>query len=328
MQKVVLILLIVACEVKGQFPGFGNTTANWPVTTTSPPCLPSGGHTSDNTYAVLKRNCYAKYGEEYSPKFYPLTKGVLYKTSQATHSCGKELSVLFYGAQVCVSFTYEEYRPGFRNIGLVLSYSKCKQKCFDNTATITERKTFGTPSYKIVSESKSDLELIVTPNHHGIQPTQEPCHPEVGETGSLNAAILKRIWCQSYTKKICFTVLYPLVKGVQFKTSQANRTYGRDVSVVFYGKEVCLAYMYERFGYRLTSSKKMLQSSYCTKTCFTGTKWNQEEMSEGPADPFNPTLKWESDYKLIVATEDTGKAECKTLNLIILSLSILMSMFI
>ena len=326
MQKVVLVLLIVVCEVKGQFPGFGNTTVNLNVTTTttSPPCLPSGGQTSDNTYAVLKRNCYyAKYSEEYFPKFYPLTKGVLYKTSQATYSCGEELSLLFYGAQVCVSFTYQEYRRGFGNIGLVF----CKQKCFGNTATITERKTFGTPSHRIISESKSDLELILTPNHHGIQPTQEPCHPEVGETGSLNEAILKRTWCQSYTKKVCFTVLYPLVKGVQFKTSQANRTYGRDVSVVFYGKEVCLAYLYERFDYKLRWSLRFLQrrSSYCRKTCFTGKEWNEQEKSVGQA---NPTLTWKSDYELIVAKEDTGKADCKTLNLIILSLSILMSMFI
>ena len=320
MQKAFLVILVVVCEVKGQV----DTTP----TTTAAPCRPSTGETSDNNYAVLKRNCYSKYGEPYSPKFYPLTKDVLYITSQASHTCGKELSVVFHGTQVCISFTYEEYRPGFRNTGLVLSYSKCERKCFDDTATITERKNFRTPSYKVDSESKSDLELIITPKHNGVQPTEEPCHPEVGETGSLNVAILKRIWCQSYTKKVCFTVLYPLIKGVPFMTSQANRTYGRDVSVIFYGKEVCIAYMYERFGYRLTYSRKILESSYCRKACFTGTKSNQQEKREGPADPFNPTLKWESDYELIVAKEDNGAANCKIMDFIILSLSILMSMFI
>jgi hypothetical protein len=322
MQNAFLFMIFVVCGVKAQV----NTTA----TTTTAPCRPSAGEAGDNNYAVLKRNCYSRYGEPYSPKFFPLTKGVLYTTSQAAETCGRELSVMFYGAQVCISFTYEEYRWA-NGYGYVLTHSKCEKRCFAaaETTTILERKYYRTSSYRADSESKSNLELIITPNHNGVQPTVEPCHAEVGEAGSLDVAILKRTWCQSYTKKICFSVLYTLEKGVPFMASQANRTYGRDVSVIFYGKEVCIAYMYERFGYSLRYSREILQSSYCRKTCFTGTKSNQQELSKGPVDPFNPTLTRESDYELIVATErNVGTMTCKTMNFVIPSLSILMSMFV
>ena len=278
-----------------------------------------------NNYAVLKRNCYSKYGQPYSPKFYPLTKDTLYKTSQATRTCGAELSVVFYGKEVCISFTYTEYK--WTNQGIVRSLAKCERKCSAESATILERKNFPTYSYQADSEIKSDLELIITPNHYGIQPTVEPCYPPVGETGSVNVALLKRTWRQSYTKKICFTVTYNLTRGVSFMTSQANRTYGRDVSVMFYGKEVCIAYIYERFSYSRTYGRSILDNSYCRKTCFTGYKSNQDEKREGPADPFNPALQWESEYELILPTENIGLANCR-LNFIIVLISLLMSMVI
>jgi hypothetical protein len=261
MQKRLLLIFIAVCGAKAQT-----------ITTTArTTCSPSVGETGNDNYAVLKRNCYSKFGQPYSPKFYPLTKGTLYETSQATSTCGEVLSVMFYGKEVCVSFTYKEYR--WTNQGIVLSLSRCEQKCFTESAIILERKNFPTYSYQASSEIKSDFDLIITPNHRGVQPTAEPCYLTAGETGSVSVALPERIWCQSRTKKICFTVSYPLIKGVSFVTSQANRTYGRDVSVIFYGKEVCIAYMYERFSYS-RSYGSILDNSYCRKTCFTGYKSN------------------------------------------------------
>ena len=312
MQKGFFLILIAASTVKAQ------TTA-----TTANPCKPADGETGDNNYAVLKRNCYSKYGEAYSPKFYPLTKGVHYKTSQATDTCGKELSIMFQGKTVCLSFTYEEYT--WTRQGIVRTLSRCEQRCFTGSATIVERKNFPTYSYQADREIKSDLDLIITPNHNGVQPTAEPCYPPVGEAGSADIGLLKRAWCQKYTKKICFTITYPLVKGASFKTSQANRTYGRDVSVVFYGKEVCIAYIYERFDYR--NGREILSNSYCKKTCFTGFKSNQKEKRESPADPFNPALEWESDYELIVTSGNVARSNFR-MNVIIVLLFDIITMFI
>lgn len=171
MQKTCLVMLIVVCGVKASI----NTTAL---------CSPSVGTTGRDTYAVLKRNCYSNSDEPYSPKFYPLTKDVLYNTSQANHTCGTELSIVFYGTQVCLSFIYKEYQ-WTNSSDIVLTLSKCERKCFNEVftpkATITERITnFSTSSHQNV---KSDLELIITPNHNGVQLAKEPCHPDKGKSG-------------------------------------------------------------------------------------------------------------------------------------------------
>ena len=135
----------------------------------------------------------------------------------------------------------------------------------------------------------------------------DPCSPTGGETGPATTAILKRIWCQTYTKRICFTVYYPLEKGVLFKTSQANKTYGADVSVMFYGKEVCIAYFYEVYKWSRSSSRHVLEYQWCRTSCFTGYKSNRDEKREKPADWYGTALEWESSYELIV-TDDSGSS--------------------
>lgn len=136
----------------------------------------------------------------------------------------------------------------------------------------------------------------------------EPCNPDVGDSGPIKAAVLQRIWCQSYNIKRCFTYNYPLKKGVPFRTSQANRTTGKDVSVIFYGKEVCIAYMYERVVHSIVTGRET-KNSFCRRSCFSKFKDNRVEFEE--VRLFSLTFKQESSYKLIVIPENTGHANWK-----------------
>ena len=126
------------------------------------------------------------------------------------------------------------------------------------------------------------------------------CYPDGGETGPATKATLKRVWCQTYTKKICFTVYYPLKKGVFMKTSNANRTYGADVSVKFYGKAVCIAYFYKEYKWSHSLNRHVLDFSSCRKSCFSDYMFNRKEKRQKAADLFGKALEWSSNYQLIV----------------------------
>lgn len=149
------------------------------------------------------------------------------------------------------------------------------------------------------------------------------CSPSVGDSGPASTAILKRTWCQQYTKKICFTVSYPLKKGVLIRTSQANKTVGVDVSAKFYGKEVCIAFMYKRYKWSYSYNRYELDSSYCRRTCFSGYKFNLKEVRQESADWYGTALERESDYQLIVQRpgghEGNGQATNSSRLLLLLS---------